>query len=285
MPEILKRPHWLNKKIDLAKIQDTRALLHGLNLNTVCVSAMCPNIGECFSKSVATFMILGENCTRNCGFCGVRSGVPSPVDVNEPYRIVAAIRKLRLRHVVITSVTRDDLEDGGSGHFACCVRGIRENISGVKIEILIPDFRGDTKCLDAVLENGPDIIGHNLETVPRIYPNVRKGADYRRSVNVLRYLKLERGGVYTKSGIMLGLGETEDEVVSVFRDLRRAGCDFLSIGQYLRPTRHHTPVMEYIEPERFDEYKRIAISLGFSYVSSGPYVRSSYQAENYLYGD
>jgi len=295
----VKKPVWLNKKINLKECYQMEALLGDLNLNTVCQEAGCPNISECFSKGAATFLILGKICTRGCKFCGIEKGKPSGVDLEEPGRIAEAVKRLNLSHVVITSVTRDDLPDGGAEIFAKTISAIRKKTSKVAIEVLIPDFKlnpvrnfiqGDSKneisngvnklAIKVVMDAGPEIIGHNIETVPRLYNEVRQGSDYTCSLKVLELAKEFNG--YTKSAIMLGLGEEEEEVLSVFVDLRKVSCDFLSIGQYLAPSSAHSLVKEYIPPEKFFYYKQKALQLGFLYVASGPYVRSSYLASEYL---
>ncbi|MFA5117568.1 MAG: lipoyl synthase [Candidatus Omnitrophota bacterium] len=278
----LRKPRWLNKKINLGDCRKVETLLNGLRVNTVCREASCPNIGECFAKNQATFLILGTACTRKCSFCGVRKAEPLPVDADEPYRIAEAVRKLQLSHVVITSVTRDDLEDGGARHFAAVIRAIRAGRDTVAIEVLIPDFQLEAQALTAVVEAAPDIIGHNIECVPRLYREVRLGSDYARSLAVLRRVKEINRNIYTKSGIMLGLGEDKPEVLGVFLDLVKAGCDFLSIGQYLSPSVSHAPVKEYIAPEDFEYYRRQAQAAGLRHVVSGPYVRSSYSAAEYI---
>jgi lipoic acid synthetase len=278
----LRKPRWLNKKINLGDCRKVKTLLNGLRVNTVCREASCPNIGECFAKNQATFLILGTVCTRKCSFCGVRKAEPLAVDADEPYRIAEAVRKLKLSHVVITSVTRDDLEDGGARHFAAAIRAIRAGGNTAAIEVLIPDFQLDAQALTAVVEAAPDIIGHNIECVPRLYRTVRVGSDYARSLAVLRRIKEINRNIYTKSGIMLGLGEDKPEVLGVFLDLVKAGCDFLSIGQYLSPSVSHTPVKEYVAPEDFEYYRQQAQAAGLRHVVSGPYVRSSYSASEYL---
>ena len=275
-----KKPAWLNKKTSLKECYQIDALLNDLGLNTVCQQASCPNISECFSKGAVTFLILGKVCTRGCKFCGVGKGMPSGVDLEEPGRIAEAVKRLSLKHVVITSVTRDDLSDGGAEIFAKTISAIRKKTSRVTIEVLIPDFKLNKPAIKMVMDAGPEIIGHNIETVPRLYSEVRQGSDYMRSLKVLELAKEFSG--YTKSSIMLGLGEEEDEVLSVFFDLHKVGCDFLSIGQYLAPSSAHFPVKEYILPEKFFYYKQKALELGFLYVASGPYVRSSYLASEYM---
>jgi len=276
------KPSWLNKRIDLGSCSDMKSLLRQMKLETVCERAACPNIGECFSRSHATFLILGPQCTRSCSFCNVAKGDPLPLDPEEPVRIALAVEKLALKHVVITSVTRDDLTDGGAGIFADTVLGIRIAAPQAKIEVLVPDFKLSSSSLRAVAKSGADIVAHNVETVPSLYRSVRVDSDYRRSLDVLKTIKKMSRGLKTKSGIMLGLGEKETEVISVMADLRAVKCDFLSIGQYLAPSKVHYPVKEYIAPEQFARYKEKALSMGFSHVESGPYVRSSYMAGEYL---
>ncbi len=276
------KPAWLNKKINLRDCNKIQRLLRGLNLHTVCEEAACPNISECFKRSTAAFMILGKNCTRRCRFCNIGHGEPSMIDSDEPEQVAEAILRMGLRHAVITSVTRDDLEDAGASHFADTVSAVRRLCDNVVIEVLIPDLKGRKEFIKIVVDSAPDIINHNLETVSRLYPEVRPEADYKRSLKVLSMAKeLSSGKIYTKSGIMAGLGEREDEVLQLFSDLRKAGCDFLSIGQYLKPSRQHYPVKEYVRPETFEYYKRKAEEAGFKYVASAPYVRSSYMADEY----
>lgn len=277
----MKKPPWLNKKIDFKKCHTLKVLLKDLKLNTICQEASCPNISECFSRGVATFLILGDVCTRNCGFCGVKKGRPGAIDLEEPEHVAEAARRLNLRHIVITSVTRDDLPDGGAAHFAKTILGIRRKIKNITVEALIPDFKGNRGVIKKIIKAKPDIIGHNIETVPRLYPYVRQ-ANYLRSIDVLKTIKTLDNHIYTKSGLMLGLGEREEEVLEAFRVLREVNCDFLSLGQYLPPSLKHFPVKEYIQPDRFSFYKRKALELGFLHVASGPYVRSSYLAEEYL---
>lgn len=275
------RPSWVNKKIRLGDCAAIKAELHDLGLGTVCEEALCPNIGECFAKRQATFLILGKLCTRRCTFCGVKRGQPLPVDPGEPARIAEGVRRLGLRHAVITSVTRDDLPDGGAGAFAATVGALRRLDPPVRVELLVPDFGMDRGAIGTVVAAQPDILAHNIETVPRLYRRAREGADYRRSLAVLSYSKECDRALRTKSGIMLGLGEREDEVRATLRDIAATGCDFLSIGQYLAPGRGHHPVAAYVEPERFDAYKDEALAMGFRHVESGPYVRSSFHAADY----
>lgn len=258
-----------------------KSILRKRNLHTVCESARCPNIGECFSKPTATFMILGDVCTRTCGFCSIdKEAKPLLVDPHEPQNIAITAKELGLKHVVITSVTRDDLSGGGADQFALTIKAIKDNISGILVEVLTPDFKGDFGALSIVLEARPDIFNHNLETVPSLYRQVRPQADYRTSLAVLR--KAKESGVMTKSGIMVGLGETVDEVKAVLRDLLEAGCDAVTIGQYLRPTRNNLEVVEYVAPEVFKGYEEYGLSIGLKHVYSGPFVRSSYNAEKLM---
>jgi len=276
------KPEWLNKKIKLGECSGTKELLRRLDLETVCEQASCPNIGECFSRSHATFLILGKACTRSCSFCNVVKARPMASDPGEPARIAEAVCKLSLKHVVITSVTRDDLPDGGAGQFAGTIHEIRKNTPLVSIEVLIPDFKLSLDSIKLVVNAKPDIIAHNVETVPSLYKAVRSGSDYKRSLEVLRIIKELSASIKTKSGIMLGMGEKQDEVISVMRDLRNVGCDFLSIGQYLSPSKLHYPVKKYIDPDRFAYYKREGTAIGFLHIESAPYVRSSYRAGEYL---
>jgi lipoic acid synthetase len=248
-------------------------------LHSVCRSAACPNQGECWSRGTATFMILGDRCTRNCAFCNVAGGAPLSPDPAEPARVAQAVAELALRHAVVTSVTRDDLPDGGAGQFARLVAAVREAAPGCRVELLIPDLQGDRDALATVLTAGPDVLGHNLETVPRLYPAVRQGASYERSLRLLARARELAPQIPTKSGLMLGLGESREEVLGVLADLRRAGCALLTLGQYLAPTRRHHPVERYVPPEEFAELRREALSLGFAHVEAGPLVRSSYHAE------
>ena len=276
------KPAWLNKKISLKDCSVMKQTLRSLRVETVCEQAMCPNIGECFSRKTATFLILGRNCTRRCGFCNVQKAKPLPVDRDEPERVAQAVGQLGLKHVVITSVTRDDLSDGGAEIFVQTIRLIRKKLPQVKIETLIPDFGLSVDALKIVVDAKPDIIAHNLETVPLLYKTVRQGADYRGSLGLLGMLKKFAPQLKTKSGLMLGLGEKTDEVLAVMRDLRSVECDLLSIGQYLAPSQKHYPVKDYISLEQFDYYKEKARELGFLHIQSAPYVRSSYLAAEYL---
>jgi lipoic acid synthetase len=274
----LKKPAWLNKKLDYQSMKEMGEMLRSLNLHTVCEGAKCPNMGECFRNRTATFMILGDVCTRNCKFCAIPTGITACVDDQEPKNLAEAAKKLKLNHVVITSVTRDDLEDGGSNQFAKCIFEVRKEIPTASIEVLIPDFQGDTKALDNVINAKPQIINHNVETVPNLYSIARPMANYQQSLNVLKYVKQVDSSIITKSGIMLGLGEKKNEVLDLFEDLRTVDCDMLTIGQYLPPSHDHASLKEYISPEIFEEFKQIALQKGFKYVASGPYVRSSYNA-------
>lgn len=272
-------PYWIKSKV-LSCQQNTRRILKSYKVNTVCEHARCPNIGECYSKSAATFMILGTKCTRNCGFCSIDYSPPDPIDPEEPYRVALAARELGLKYIIITSVTRDDLPDGGAGHFAHTVDAIKKIINKAKVEVLIPDFKGSKDAIDTVIDSKPDVFGHNVETIPRLYNLIRPGADYIRSLNILRYAKEISTDIIIKSGLMLGLGETIKEVMEVLKELNEVGCDFITIGQYLRPTKKNLQVVEYIHPEVFEKIRLAANDIGFKYVASSPLVRSSYNAED-----
>jgi len=251
-----------------------------LGLGTVCESALCPNLNECFSRKHAAFLILGDACTRACGFCSVRKSAPQPPDPSEPLKVSEAVKRLGLDYAVITSVTRDDLPDGGANQFVKTIGAIRLFSPTVKIEVLVPDFGGEIRSIEAVLDAGPDVFGHNIETVRRLYPIARPEADYARSLELLKFVKALAPRQVTKAGIMLGLGEAEEEVIDTFKDIRRTGCDILTIGQYLRPRAGNLPVRKFYAPEEFERYRRIGEKeLGFRYAASGPFVRSSYQAE------
>lgn len=281
MPD--RKPEWLKIRISNNKESaEVESILKKLSLNTVCEEANCPNRMECFGKKTATFMILGRVCTRNCTFCNVEKNEPQPVDKDEPVHVAEAVKKLNLKHVVITSVTRDDLEDGGAAQFALVIEQIKKQNKDVKVEVLIPDFKGNRNSLLTVVEAAPDIINHNIETVPNLYPEVRPMAVYKRSLELLKNIKSLNKDIYSKSGIMLGLGEQERDVIEVFRDLRNVDCDFLTIGQYLAPSKKHHPVVEYINLEVFKRYREMCLEMGFKHVASGPLVRSSYQAEKAL---
>lgn len=275
------QPVWLWRSISAERQDAVRRMedmLGDLTLHTVCQEALCPNLPECFGKGTATFLILGDVCTRNCRFCAVKKGRPLPPDPEEPERVAEAAFRLRLQHVVVTSVTRDDLPDGGAGHFAATVRAIRRRLPGAGVEVLIPDFRGSLAALETVLDAGPNVVNHNMETVPRLYPLIRPQANYQRSIGILSWIKIRAPHVATKSGLMLGLGEQIAEVLRVLYDLREAGCDMLTLGQYLQPTEQQHPVVRYIPPEEFAEYREKAETMGFRRVIAGPLVRSSYQA-------
>ncbi|MDR3322314.1 MAG: lipoyl synthase [Synergistaceae bacterium] len=273
------KPEWLHKKFIVEPNQSmVEGLLNELGLNTVCREAMCPNYQECFADKTATFMILGTNCTRNCTFCNVSSGAPPQVDPSEPERVAAAVVKLGLRYAVVTSVTRDDLLDGGAAHFAAVVRAIRASSTETAIEVLIPDFLGNYDALGIVASANPTVISQNMETVAALYSEVRPGADYRRSLVLLENIKRLNQKVRSKTGIMLGLGETRAQVMELFDDLRGVGCELLTIGQYLMPSKNHYQLREYIHPDQFDEYGAIALDKGFDFVASAPFVRSSYRA-------
>ncbi len=248
-------------------------------LHSVCRSAACPNQGECWSRGTATFMILGDVCTRGCSFCNVAGGTPRPIDPEEPAKVARAVAELGLKHAVITSVTRDDLPDGGATQFARLIRAIRDQAPGCRVELLIPDLAGSREALGIIMEAGPDVLGHNVETVPRLYPAVRQGADYRRSLELLATARQLAPAIPTKSGIMLGIGEAGEEVLAVLEDLRESGCSLLTIGQYLAPTKAHYPVERFVSPEEFAEFRAAGLRLGFTHVESGPLVRSSYHAE------
>ncbi|MCM8812520.1 MAG: lipoyl synthase [Candidatus Omnitrophica bacterium] len=278
------RPVWLRKKMHYSQYRTLQHYFNKAQLHTVCREAHCPNMGECFSRGVATFLILGDRCTRRCRFCAVQKAVPLPLDADEPQRIAEAVMRLRLRHAVITSVTRDDLPDGGAAAFAGLTALLRSRLPALAVELLVPDFQGDPAAVQAVVDAGPDIFAHNLETVPRLYESVRLDAVYRRSLAVLSAAR-RAGCRFLKSGLMLGMGETSDEVLHVLKDLRAVSCDFLSLGQYLSPSPAHYPVQRFLLPAEFEEYRGLALQLGFRHVESGPYVRSSYRAADYLLPD
>jgi len=276
-------PEWLKKKIpSCGDIQSTRNLIGDLGLNTVCSSARCPNQGECYSRKTATFLILGGICTRDCRFCAVEKGSPPPPDPREPRKVAEAVAALGLKHAVITSVTRDDLADGGASHFVATLMAIREISPESTVEVLTPDFRGLFKPVDLVSSARPEVYNHNVETVPRLYRRVRPGAGYRRSLALLERVKTKQPRINTKSGIMVGLGESPEEVETLMDDLLAMGCGILTIGQYLQPTRRHYPVAEYITPQQFARYKQIGLAKGFKIVESAPLVRSSYHAEKHI---
>ena len=273
---ITRKPQWLKKQFDPVAEGKMTALLRSLSLHTVCEDANCPNRSECFKSKTATFLILGDVCTRGCRYCAVAKGAPFPLDPDEPQHVAEAAETLGLRHIVVTSVTRDDLPDGGAEHFARTITALRERLPQSTIEVLIPDFQGDQAALQCVIDAKPDIINHNVETVPALYPVVRPQANYRRSLELLQRVK--QAGLYSKTGFMVGLGETREDVLSLMDDLAEIGCDMLTIGQYLQPSKNHLPVAAFITPEQFDEYKELALAKGIRYVASGPFVRSSYRA-------
>jgi len=272
-----RRPGWLKVSFRTGdEFREVRRIVSDNRLHTVCESARCPNVGECWGARTATFMILGAVCTRSCGFCAVQTGRPAKPDTSEPGRVAAAVEKLGLKHAVITSVDRDDLRDGGSELWAETIRAVRRRSPDCRIEALIPDFRGCRTSLRRVIDAAPDILNHNIETVPRLYPSVRPQADYHQSLGVIGYAK--EAGMVTKSGIIVGIGESNDEVAAVMDDLRKSGCDIMTIGQYLQPTRAHLPVSRYVTPGEFADFRTAGLRLGFKYVESGPLVRSSYHA-------
>ncbi len=276
-----KRPDWLRIKLQVNEtFTQVRNIVSDYKLHTVCEEARCPNMSECWSRGTATFMILGDICTRSCGFCAVKTGKPIGLDIDEPRRVAQAVKLMGIKHAVITSVNRDDLKDGGAGIFAETVKKIRELVPGCRVEVLIPDFKGDEKALDIVIEAKPDILNHNVETVPRLYKIVRPQAKYERSLKVLEYCK--KHGLVTKTGLMLGIGEKTDEVIDVMKDLRSIDVDILTLGQYLQPTKMHLPVDRFVPPEEFEALKKIGLEMGFKYVESGPLVRSSYHAESHI---
>lgn len=279
--ERLRKPEWIRAKAPSSPtFGAVKRALRENNLHTVCEEASCPNIAECFSKGTATFMILGDLCTRRCPFCDVAHGRPQPPDPDEPRNLATTIAAMRLKYVVITSVDRDDLRDGGAQHFVDCIRAVREHSPATKIEILTPDFRGRLeRALDVLAACPPDVMNHNLETVPRLYLQARPGSDYAHSLKLLQDFKARLPDVPTKSGLMVGLGETDDEIVEVIRDLRAHDVDMLTVGQYLQPSEGHLPVLRYVEPAVFGRYEREALALGFSHAACGPMVRSSYHAD------
>jgi lipoic acid synthetase len=279
----LERPQWLRAPAPAGEnYRDLKQLIDRLRLHTVCESAACPNVGECWNHRTATFMMLGNVCTRRCGFCAVQKGAPLPVDYDEPSRIAEAVAAMGLKFAVITSVNRDDRHDGGAELFAIVIRAIRDRVPGCGVEVLIPDFQGNREAVETVMEARPDVLNHNTETVPRLYRQVRLGARYERSLEVLAHAKRVQPATPTKSGLMLGLGETAAEVLQVMRDLRAHNVDILTLGQYLRPSPKHLPIVRYITPAEFDEFREEGRAMGFAHVESGPLVRSSYHASNSL---
>ena len=280
-PGYLRKPHWIRVKSPISTgYTKTRNLIHTLNLNTVCEEASCPNIGECWSQGHATVMILGSVCTRKCAFCNVATGRPNPVDLSEPERLAIAVNSLQLRHVVITSVDRDDLNDGGAAQFVQSIERIRETSPNTTIEVLTPDFQRKTGAVEAVVEACPDVYNHNVETVPRLYPRVRKAARYSHSLWLLKRAKELNANLFTKSGLMVGLGEDSKEVEEVMDDMRACNIDFLTIGQYLQPSPLHHPVYRFVPPSKFADYRQLAIDKGFLLVSASPLTRSSYHADS-----
>jgi lipoic acid synthetase len=278
--ELGKRPDWLKVRLPSGKnYNDVLNLMRNSKLHTICEEAKCPNLGECWNNRTATFMILGDTCTRSCGFCNVKLGVPNELDLDEPRRVAEAVEELKLRHVVITSVNRDELKDGGASIFSETIRLIRKIIPDCTIEILIPDFKGSTDAFEIIMKNPPDILNHNLETVKRLYHAVRPQAKYDRSLGLIEWFRQK--GLRTKSGIMVGIGEISTEVVSLMQDLIDHGCEILTIGQYLQPTKQHLPVNRYVPPDEFNFYKEKGLQLGFKVVESSPLVRSSYHADKH----
>lgn len=278
--DVPRKPAWLKRRLPSGSgFEKVRSLIDNCHLHTVCQEAKCPNIWECFSRQTATFLILGDRCSRNCRFCAVAHGPEGLPDPDEPEHVASAVHQLKLAYVVITSVTRDDLPDGGAGHFARTILALRNRCPKVGIEVLIPDFQGNHDAWQTVLESRPDVLNHNLETIQRLYPTVRPEADYNRSLDLIRYVADNDRDISTKSGLMLGLGETSKEVVTAFSDLVHAGCGVLTLGQYLQPSKAHLPVARYVPPEEFEELKKIALETGFREVAAEPFVRSSYQAK------
>ena len=280
--EVLKKPDWIRVRAGSpsTRFYEIKQILREHKLHTVCEEASCPNIGECFGKGTATFMIMGDKCTRRCPFCDVGHGRPDPLDADEPANLAKTIAALKLKYVVITSVDRDDLRDGGAGHFVDCIRAVREQSPTTTIEVLVPDFRGrDQRALDILMAAPPDVMNHNLETIPRLYKEARPGSDYAFSLNLLKQFKARVPGVPTKSGLMVGLGETDDEILATMRDMRAHDIDMLTIGQYLAPSGHHLPVRRYVHPDVFKMFEREAQAMGFTHAAVGAMVRSSYHAD------
>lgn len=279
----IPRPKWLRAPAPVGEnYRELKQLVTDLKLHTVCESAACPNVGECWNRRTATFMILGNVCTRRCGFCAVQKGAPLETDYDEPRRVAEACAALGLRYAVITSVNRDDRKDGGAELFAMTIRAIRERIPGCRVEVLVPDFQGSEAAMEIVMDAGPDVLNHNIETVPRLYRQVRSGARYERSLEMLAYAKQLRPNIPAKSGLMLGLGETNAEVLSVMRDLHAHNVDIFTLGQYLRPSSKHLPILRYVPVEEFAELRQAGIDMGFAHVEAGPLVRSSYHADGAL---
>lgn len=276
-----RKPNWLRVKLPIGEnYKAVRGLVDEHKLHTICESGNCPNMGECWGAGTATFMILGNVCTRSCGFCAVKTGMPSEIDWDEPYRVAESIKLMRVKHCVITSVDRDELKNGGSKVWAATIRAVREIAPGTTIETLIPDFKGNVDSIDDIGNEAPEVVSHNMETIKRLHPTVRPQAKYERSLFVINHLK--KRGMRTKSGVMVGLGETQEEMFTLMDDLVAAGCDVLTIGQYLQPTKQHLPVLEFVHPDTFQLYKEVGLKKGFKYVESGPLVRSSYHAERHL---
>lgn len=274
-----RKPEWLRVKCDSNSSKEVSRMIKKLSLNTVCKEASCPNLCECYEKRIATFMIMGNNCTRNCRFCNVSNEPPLQLDLNEPLNVAKAVKELGLTHTVITSVTRDDLKDGGANHFAKTIEEIRKLNKDITIEVLIPDLNGVKENLDIIINAKPDVINHNIETVKYLYDKVRPQAIYKRSIDVLAYVKQKSSNILTKTGIMVGLGENDTQIYEAMDDVLAVGCDIFTIGQYLRPTKKHIEMEEYITPQKFEEYKQMGIKKGFKYIASSPLVRSSYKAE------
>jgi lipoic acid synthetase len=285
--EYLRKPDWIRVRLGgSSEVERIKKVLRSRNLFTVCEEASCPNLGECFSGGTATFMIMGEICTRRCPFCDVGHGKPLPLDSDEPVNLAKAIAEMRLRYVVVTSVDRDDLRDGGAQHFADCIRETRQRVPNIQIEILTPDFRGRMEpALDILSETPPDVFNHNLETIPRLYREARPGANYQWSLKLLKKYKARNPDVLTKSGLMVGMGETLDEMKAVFDDMREHDIEMLTVGQYLQPSKEHFPIQRYVHPDEFKEYENYAYSIGFTHVASGPMVRSSYHADKQAHGE
>lgn len=278
----IKKPNWLRVKLPIGEnYRKVRALVDEHKLHTICESGSCPNMGECWGEGTATFMILGNICTRSCGFCAVQTGKPEAIDEFEPGKVAHSIKTMGIKHAVITSVDRDDLKDGGSGIWVQTVKAVRHQSPGTTMETLIPDFAGKWENLQQIIDVAPEIVSHNLETVRRLTKQVRIQAKYDRSLEVL--FRLKKGGMRTKSGVMLGLGETDEEVIETMEDLRAVGVDILTLGQYLQPTPKHLPIVEFVTPERFDKYRELGLKMGFRFVESGPLVRSSYHAEKHIF--
>ncbi|MCF6149623.1 MAG: lipoyl synthase [Candidatus Kuenenia sp.] len=274
------RPGWIRARFPVGKnVKEIRDILREHRLRTVCDAALCPNIGECYNQRTATFLILGDVCTRKCGYCAVTKGAPMGLDEEEPYRIASAVKKMGLKYVVLTSVTRDDISDGGAHIYAKTIRCVRDSVKDCKVEVLIPDFGGSVDALTTVLDARPDVLNHNIETVRRLYPKVRPGSDYERSLQLLRIAREERLFLSTKSGIMLGLGEQWEEIIEVLQDIKNTGCEIITLGQYLSPNKNALPIERYYTPMEFERLKRAGEKMGFRYVESGPLVRSSYHAK------